>query len=307
MSEQQDEQIIGRRRLLRRAGTVAAGVAGAGVVSAATAGPVQAAPGEPVLQGRTVSAGPATTGVISSGSGATLELSNTRSPVAGLLSPALRLVPGGEDLATDAPLGSIGIDSGNNIRVTAFQASDGKRYTDFVHTSGNANRIVPIKPQRVIDTRYADQRARIINPTGNLDTSGQLLSGKTIYINLSDFMFVADAIFGNITVVSPPGNAVLTVYSYNTSKPTASTINVPPNMNLANGFCTAVGRDSTVSDAISIHANGTTHLILDLTAVVVGVGSVDPGILQTVGAVGAANAEVSKAEWVRRSKPSWEQ
>ncbi|PWU50655.1 hypothetical protein DLJ47_23495 [Micromonospora sp. S4605] len=306
MAKQQDEQTVDRRGLLRRAGTVAAGVAGAGMVSAAAAGPAQAALGEPVVQGRTVNAGATVTGITSSGAGATLELSNTRSPGTGLVSPALRLVPAGDDLATDAPLGSIGIDSGNNIRVATSQFQ-GVTYSDFVHTSGNANRLVPIPPQRIIDTRDPAQRTRIINPTGNLDTSGRLIGGRTIHIDLADFMYAADAIFGNLTIVGALVPQYATVYAYNTAKPVASTINFAASEVISNGFCAAVGRDGTISDAISIYANGTTHVILDLTAVVVGVGSVNPGLLSTVAGVGTASDDASRAEWVRKSKPRWEQ
>ncbi|HTF09972.1 MAG TPA: hypothetical protein VK659_17535, partial [Asanoa sp.] len=51
MSTETPESNLGRRRLLRRAGTVAAGVVGAGAVGAVAAAPAQASPGDPVVQG----------------------------------------------------------------------------------------------------------------------------------------------------------------------------------------------------------------------------------------------------------------
>ncbi|MGW1452950.1 hypothetical protein ACWCO3_32595, partial [Micromonospora sp. NPDC002411] len=63
---------MNRRRLLRRAGTVAAGVAGTTVVGAAVAAPAQAAPGDPVVQGASNAAGATTTELTSTGTGPTL-------------------------------------------------------------------------------------------------------------------------------------------------------------------------------------------------------------------------------------------
>ncbi|MFC7547132.1 hypothetical protein ACFQUZ_12285 [Plantactinospora sp. GCM10030261] len=277
-------------------------MAGAGVVSAAAAGPAQAAPGEPVVQGQTVTAGATTTGITSSGTGATLQLANTRLQ-GDFASPALRMAPSGIDLAGDAPLGSIGMDEGYNLRVATFEY-DGSSLTDYVHTSGNANRIVPIQPQRVIDTRSAASRARIINAAGNLDSSGRVIGGRTIHVDLSDFLFYADAVFGNLTVVSPVAGSFLTLYPYGGSRPVASSINFSAGAVLSNAYAVGVGYDDNYSDAVSIFSGTTAHVILDITAAVVGVGEVEP-LIMGAGAARGAKAQSDRAVLAKKGKPSW--
>ena len=62
MQEQDNDEdrSVNRRRLLRRAGTVAAGVAGAGVVSAVVSSPAQAATGDNFVLGTANTAGATT-------------------------------------------------------------------------------------------------------------------------------------------------------------------------------------------------------------------------------------------------------
>ncbi|MEK8108848.1 hypothetical protein NKG94_36200 [Micromonospora sp. M12] len=177
MTENQDKT-VDRRRLLRRAGTVAAGVAGSTVVGAAVAGPAQAAPGDPVILGSNInSAGNATTALTSTAAGPTLRLANpaiTNEGDLALARPSLQLTPSGNYLHQDSETGSIGMDTFGNLQVVAGQYAD-EAIVEFVHTTGNSNRIVPITPQRVVDTRSAAGRQWIINGSSTtLDSTGRL-------------------------------------------------------------------------------------------------------------------------------------
>jgi hypothetical protein len=88
-----------RRRLLRRAGTLAAGMAGAGVAGAVAATPAQAADEGPMKI------------EIHSPNTPALELRNTfEVPETHEAGPALRLVPLGDSLYREAPAGSLSAD-----------------------------------------------------------------------------------------------------------------------------------------------------------------------------------------------------
>jgi hypothetical protein len=55
-------------------------------------------------------------------------------------------------------------------------------------------------PSWILDTRSASGRANILNPSGNLDSHGRLLAGKTITISAYSLVCFADALFANLTV-----------------------------------------------------------------------------------------------------------
>ncbi|WP_328421977.1 hypothetical protein OG470_07165 [Micromonospora sp. NBC_00389] len=311
MTEKQDKT-VDRRRLLRRAGTVAAGVAGTTVVGAAVAAPAQAAPGDPVVQGANNAAGATTTTLTSTAAGPTLQLGNTSTTTdvdgAVLARPALRLTPSGDYLHPDSLGGSLGMDAYGNLQVVAdFQ---GVRYLDYVHTTGNSNQIVPITPQRLIDTRSASSRTRIRNASSTtLDSSGRLRDGQTIHVDLSDFVHFGDALFGNLTVTTAVASGFVQIFPYGGPRPTNfSTINYLTNQVISNSFMSGIGYEQ---DWISVYAARTTHIIIDVVAFVVGVGSVNPGILpMSAGAMarGAESPEQLKAKRAAKAMttaPSW--
>ncbi|MDG4806899.1 hypothetical protein O7634_09055 [Micromonospora sp. WMMD1120] len=312
MTENQDKT-VNRRRLLSRAGTVAAGVAGTAVAGAAVAGPAQAAPGDPVVQGATNAAGATTTSLTSTGTGPALRLANTSTSTAAdgtvLARPALQLTPSGDLLHSDSPGGSIGLDTYGNIQlVTEF---GGDKYLDYVHTSANSNQIVPVAPQRVVDTRSAGSRARIVNASSTtLDSSGRLRDGQTIHIDLSDFVFYGDALFGNLTVTTAVASGFVQVFPYGSPRPqNFSTINYLTNQVVANSFMSGIGFDA---DYISVYAARTTHIIIDVVAFVIGVGAVNPEILPlSANAVSARSAETPEQRRAKRAAkaqqetPSW--
>ncbi|WP_410810632.1 hypothetical protein [Micromonospora sp. 067-2] len=310
-----DDKTVNRRRLLRRAGTVAAGVAGTTVVGAAIAGPAQADQGQPVLQGVLNSAGNSNTTLSSTSAGPTLRLANTNKSTnpdgVEFSGPALHLTPSGDYLNDQSPVGSLGVDKYGNFQVVSAQYQ-GEAFVDFVHTTGNSNQIVPIVPQRLVDTRAANTRTRIINASSNLDSSGRLRDGKTIHIDLSDFVFFGDALFGNLTVTTAVASGFVQIFPFNTPRPANfSTINYLPNQVISNSFVAGIGSNATdVTDAISVYAARTTHIIIDVVAFVVGVGSVNPGILPSAAGATARGEspeqrKAKRAAAAKQGTPSW--
>jgi hypothetical protein len=267
MHEDQQESAVRRRQLLRRGATLAAGVAGAGVVGAVTANPAHAAPGDPVVQGANNTAGTSTTTITSTGAGATLELNNNNGA-------ALRLAPGNPPLAA-APEGSISFD-GVDYWAKPFPDDFGAA---IMHHDLNSNRLVPILPQRLVDTRDAAQRGAIFNtPASAFDASGRLRPGQTMHLNLGALVAIGETVFGNITVTAAAGGGLFTVFPFSTALPPTSTINYPRSSvlsALANFFVCPIGFNASVDDAISVFCSGAAgHVIVDVVGFTVGVGVV---------------------------------
>jgi hypothetical protein len=311
---QDEKSTVDRRRLLRRAGTVAAGVAGAGVAGAVAATPAQAAPGDPVLQGQVNNAGTATTAITSNGSvEPTLVAYNPYSEAVGsgtAAGPALRLVPNGDWLKDESPAGSLSADSLGvpwvSVQYPGFTFSH-RALTDF-----NANFTVPITPTRAVDTRSAAGRARILNPSGNIDSAGRLIANRSINVDLSDLAFFPDAVLLNATVTGPGGGGFVTVWQFGTSRPGVSSINFASGQTLSNFVFATSGFNEaqSVFSAVSVFSSQTTHVILDLVAFVVSTGAVNPDITaagQTAGLTAKAESTAAaRQKAIRENKPSWE-
>ncbi|OLE29174.1 MAG: hypothetical protein AUG44_05285 [Actinobacteria bacterium 13_1_20CM_3_71_11] len=306
------ERVVNRRRLLKRAGVLAAG-AGAVVAGAVVAAPAaEAATGDPVLQGHANAAGTGSTG-LSAGPAAnlpTLELANTESAVDGVgntrAGAPLRLVPSGDLLSDTAPAGSIGITHDGTIWYVQ-DVGAGQLVRQYVYATANANFTVPLNPDRVIDTRNSDGRKRILTP-GALDGFGRVRGGQRIDVDLSDYVFNAFAVYVNLTAVSPVGDGFLTAFPSGTTQPPVSNVNymhtVPawPNYALVpvGGFQVAPG---DVRDAISIFASATVHVIVDISAATVADwGSVNPAHLP--GFTGSRTT-TAKATAPKRTAPTW--
>jgi hypothetical protein len=239
MSTETPESNLGRRRLLRRAGTVAAGVVGAGAVTAAVAGPAQAAAGAPIVQGENNGD---TTG------------------------PSLNLAPS-SSLTGDEPVGSMRVDGAGNLWVLSQPG-----LPEIVHTSFTATQLVPIIPQRILNTRTAEGRSRVLNPSGLFDASGRLIAGKTINLYVGDYATGAVALHGNVTVTGSVGDGYLTIWPGGTPRPATSVINFPSSAKLtaiANHVVVGIGyiEATNKEDVISIYNSGATaHVVLDVSA-----------------------------------------
>jgi hypothetical protein len=278
---------LGRRALLTRGGVVAAGVVGAGAVAAVAAGPASAQATTPIDMNTANDAGTSTTVTELDADNDTTPafiITNTgtdSTPIdgeAGVYSgPNLRLTPSPATATGYFPTGST---VGGDLTATA----DGMLY--FTHDFTTASTPVTVpgqvltdqiagvtatlgEPVRIFDTRTAATQANIMNVSGNLNSSGQLLAGKTIYVDLDSQVIFADAVQGNLTIVNTEGGGYLKVWAADADEPDASMINFAAAGTLLSNFVSSAlgaitinGRSS--NNAIAVGSTVTTSVLLDL-------------------------------------------
>lgn len=277
--------VPGRRALLRTGGAVVAGMAGLAVAQTALAGSASAAAGDPVLMGAANSAGATTTTLTgANAAGSTLALAHT----AGLA--PLRVVEQAAPSQLPAALGSGDLVNYDGDLYYTAGGTNGP-FFGMVYTGWTANQLVPITPQRVLDTRNAPGRAKILNPSGNLDSSGRLLGGRSIEIDLSGLAQFSTAAYCNLTAVTPLAAGYMVLWPGGT-RPGTSTVNFAAKAVIANFAVTGV----SASDTVSIFANVTTHVLLDVTSFATGF----PGDVSAPGpTAAAASAAQRRAERVK--------
>jgi hypothetical protein len=316
MAEERDiaNRSVGRRRLLKRASGVAAGVAGATVVGAVASSPAEAAAGDPVVLGASNTAGTTSTSIATTApSATTLQLSNagvaTTANGYDVIGGQLRLVPptnatGNPQYLAGTNIGDLGVTDDGTLYYAAQPT-----FSSFVYTTYTANQFVPTTPTRILDTRTAAGRAAVINPNGNLDSAGRLLTAHSIDIDLSGWVYIATAVHLNITVVSPLAGGYVSVLPGNTvisGAPKSSNINFPSNTVLANFAVVAVASTSTLTDVIKVFTSGTTHILLDVAGFTVNEwGQVNPAIWPQGLSADAKNGGKSRAELAQTGKPKW--
>jgi hypothetical protein len=264
-----DDRAVDRRALLRRGGAiVAATVAGAAAVEAVNAGGAQAAPGDPVIQGQSNDAAAAQTTLTSSATTSTLALANTGSHA------PVKLAQQAFSSFTPAAGGELENLDGDLFYTFDFGPGIGP-VQGFVYTEFTANQVVTIIPQRILDTRSSAGRLHILNKTGNLDSSGRLLAGHTIRIDLSSLEVAAASAFCNLTVAHPLTAGYMTLFPGGT-RPNMSSINFTTNEVIANFAVTG----TSTTDTVSIYSSATSHVLLDITAFNVGSpAQINPAIL----------------------------
>jgi hypothetical protein len=307
---------LGRRALLTRGGIVAAGVVGAGAVATAVAGPASAQATTAVDMNTANDAGTSATATELDADNNTTPafiLTNTGIDLESGLNysgPNLRLTP---STATGTTSGYAPTPStvGGDLTATAdgilwfthdfTLASPPEIVPAPVLTEATGNVYAPLStPVRVLDTRTASTRKNIVNPSGNLNSAGQLEVGKTIYINLDNLVYFADAVFANLTVTDTEGAGFLTVWSGAGTLPITSSINFAKAESLSDFLVSGVAEYSTtVLNAVAIYAHQTTHVILDVS------GFIMPGFEYakfTLGTVNEArNARLQRAQQAMRS------
>jgi hypothetical protein len=275
-----EDRAATRRALLTRGGVVAAGVVGAGVAGAAVAGRANAMPGDPVLQGtvNTVGTNVAATEIDAANDPSTptptVILTNTGgNATTGEGSPTLRLTPAAANLFPP------GATAGGDMMATNdgvlwfthdFPPSGtflGLVVAGVVQTDVISNSFVPLAaPTRILDTRSSGGRAHVSDPSGKFDSTGRLLAGKIIHINLSSLVIFADAVTANLTVINPAASGYLTLWSGVGGKPTAASIAFSKGQTISNLAVSALAHpnNTTDTDSIAIFASATTHVILDV-------------------------------------------
>ena len=279
-SPQTPEVPLARRALLRRAATVAAaGIGGVAATEMLTAGPASAAAGDPLTLGQANSSGGSPTTLASStDDGASLEVGNS-----GLVAN-LRLPPVGVAASYGAQTGHTG-DPGNvmqggeliNLTETVTDPNDGapgRRRHALLDGRRQLGRR-PGQPGRRADDgdRHGLRRRAADPPAGHpklgrprpgsgpsvLNSSGQLIGGKSLVLQLDDLVFNAYAIHFNLTSTAQAGSGYLTVYP-GPSLPTVSNLNFYKGVNIANSGLSPLSQTFT----ISIFASVTTHVLLDI-------------------------------------------
>ncbi|TDC72260.1 hypothetical protein E1193_28095 [Micromonospora sp. KC606] len=250
-----------RRRLLRRAATVATTTAGAGVAAVSLPGAAQAEPGDSLVMGGTHDAGVQTTTL--NGSPA-LTVKNTAGA-------PLRLVPGDSiyPQVLDSPVGTLAVDEQGDLFVRSGPTAD--PVNGWAWTTEWATTSVAVRPVRVLDTRNADLRRTIVSGADTLDPSGRLTPGYPIVIALDSYVRDGYAIKGNVTVVGMTGAGVLTIWGSG-AKPTASTVNwATAGTILSNFLFTELGAVGNYRSVLSIQATASpTHVIVDMSSLLVG-------------------------------------
>jgi hypothetical protein len=283
-----EDHTVGRRALLRRGGVVVAGVVGAGVAGAAVAAPASAAVNDPVLQGNvnSVGTGVAATEVTAANDPATptptVVLTNTGgNTTTGEASPPLRLTPAAAQLVFPSSAtagGDMVATNDGNLWFTHAIPGFGA-FPATVHTDANSNSFVPLAASRkMLDTRTSSGRANVLDPTGKFDSSGRLLAGKTIHINLSSLVFFGDAVTSNLTVTKPASAGSVTLWSGGVARPVNASINFVAGQTIANLTVSPLAEFSqTATDTIAIFASVTTHVILAVAGFAVGnIAQVNP-------------------------------
>jgi hypothetical protein len=281
-----DSEKVGRRALIRRAATLAAaGIGGIAATEMLTASPASAATGN-MQFGATNTAGVDKTILTSTADSATFEVAHTGKIANVRLKPVDDSVdyggpssPAGDPLATmlggelinltetvDTGTGSADIDTlfwmaGDNANgdlanlAVVLTTATGTVFAPYAYTDSNG---AAIGPYRVLDTRSTAGRLRLSSQTV-LDSSHRLIGGKTLEIQLDDFVKFAYAVHINVTAVTPTGVGYLTVYG-NAPQPVASNLNYTAGVNIANHTV------APISDVSSLHifASKTTHVLVDI-------------------------------------------
>jgi hypothetical protein len=271
MDEDKSGRRVDRRRLLRKAGAVAATVVGAGAVGVALAPAAEAAAGDAITAGGDVDAGSTSTRVHNNGAGVpTLALANgaVSGPVGSQQAgPSLRLEPAG-DFALGA-VGSMGVGSDGTLFLSNSDPTTGP-YADPVRTGHNSTSLVSFPPVRILETRpfVPGGKASMLNP-GVLDSNGYLPAGQTLNISLDALLVWGWTIFANITIVAGPQSGYLIVYPAGKPRPNASNLNWTPGLIIPNFAAISVGQISGATNAISIYAGGPAQVIIDIAGAVV--------------------------------------
>ncbi|MDH6462344.1 hypothetical protein M2302_002522 [Micromonospora sp. A200] len=262
MTSSEPDRSASRRTLLRRAAVTGGAAVAATAVTAANATPAAAATGDPLAIGLANQASHETV-LYSNAPGATLVLQNDTGA-------SLHLKR--QDV-TNPAWGSIYPTTAGLAHVTT--TSTGAPVRNEVLTTANATMLVPIPPTRVLDTRSAAGRARLLEGANQIDSQGRAVAGAWLLVHLDGIVNYGDGLIGNVTVAKTEKGGFATVYGRGAA-PGASTINWwGAGQLLSNGVITQVGAWSTANgdyypDTVAIWVQkSATAVILDVTGLLV--------------------------------------
>ena len=290
-TDQADTEVLGRRALLRRAGTIAALAGGAAVVQAAGTSSAQAASGGNLVLGSANTADAAATSLTSSvTTGTTLALTNS-----GTAHAPLSLTKTADGIFTAATPVEGEIFAGGDNTDLWYVDGTSKPHAALVFTETTANQVIGVTPVRMLDTRTAGGRTNIIDTTV-LNTAGQLVGKKWLQLDMSALALFFESAFINLTVVAPAATGFLTVAPAPTAagvQPSTSNLNYRAGVTLANA-----GVAPTADGSVWIYASSTVHILLDVTAL--NLPSTDFLLTAPAAAAVTSNAKLKAAFSARR-------
>jgi hypothetical protein len=266
MTEQSADHSVARRTLLC-GGAVAAGAAGALVLSTVRPPRAEAADGDPVLLGRAQSGLTTTTLRVegeSRNSESTLALLNANGP-------SLFLQPLASDWDGELAVGAVANTAVGPL--VGVEADASSAVTTYLATGLDLDALplpVATTPSRLLDTRISAGRSNILrSSTGAFDSSQRLKAGAwiDIAVNAANQDFTLAAAFLNLTSTQSAGNGYLTICPPG-PKPASSSLNFTNGVTIANAAFIGLGVVDTYF-AVRIYASNSTHVILDLTGATV--------------------------------------
>jgi hypothetical protein len=284
MDERVDGQSQGRKRmprraLLKRAGSMLAVAGGAAAASQAMAGTAQAADGDTLIIGQVNVGGTGTTSLTSSSStgSVTLAVGNTGTY------PPFALTSSDPNTYTNPNLsrGEMWQVDGTLFFVPVGSETLGGPIPAIVSNEMNSTQIVPIAPQRVLDTRTPAGRAHIVD-LGALDSAGRLRADVWMHLDLTSLGSIFSAVVANLTVTGTTGTGWVAVTAVPTGPPSTSAINFTRGQTVANGLTSGVDPNA---GTVSFWANMATHVIFDVTALNAPSPRYVPGALATPSSV----------------------
>ncbi|GIG67068.1 hypothetical protein [Phytomonospora endophytica] len=267
-----DDSTVDRRRMLRRAGAVMAGVAGATVAGAATATPAAAAPGEAVLQGAANDAKTAATSLTTAkADDAALTLANTGTNGASG-GPSLALAPSTATVMSEnAPAGSMMLGANGMTMIAPPDGAGGALPNHYLYDSFNSTFTVPVNVFRTVDSRVEKgNRRRLFGASSSsFDSAGRLKAGKTVHLDIGDLVSFSLGAFVNVVTFGQLDGGFITVWPYGTPRPVPASVQFYKGVSVRNTTLTPVGYDDVRTDALSIYVTATTHFTIDILGVVI--------------------------------------
>ena len=284
------------RRVLLRGGAVLAGAAGVTAIGAAMgSSKAEAADGQFMVVGQPNSCESTTAITLGGNTGgepAALTLKN-------LSGPALRLEHTSSDYSADLLPGEI---ASTPDGLALGVGTDALPQTTWIVTERDLEELpftLPVGPVRLVDTRILAGRAAIKSTSPNaFDSSFRLKAGAWMDVGIipSEY-FEVGAVYVNVTAVKPVKNGVITAYPPG-DRPIVSTLNFVAGQTIANGAFTSTGVAKEDPDwvVIRIHSNAVTHVVVDLTGVLLRLG----GGLATASVGGASQRRAAKTNRIMR-------
>jgi len=153
---------------------------------------------------------------------------------------------------------------------TLLSKSEAETYDDFIGLQTTSELVYyPLKPCRIVDTRFATRWGPFGTPLG----AGQTIAART-YPSLAGqggssncgVYSGASAVIVNVTIVPVSGGSgFVTVWPYGQSRPTASLVNFSSN-SVVNATANAVTQSQcySCSNELYVYANRTVHVIIDV-------------------------------------------